>query len=380
MKRLALITVLSLTMLPWRAIAQPVCPGDLNSDGVVTIDEILGAVNAALNGCPSSSGEWIVEKRVDIPGTVTSIVADTAGRFAYVSTGTALVKLDLSASQATQIVPFQSSYTTATLVDAIDATGALLSVHGFYGAAVIRLLDLVQTGSLSATGVGRTTFANSSWYLPSPNMGVLIVANTDGSGQHTINPRPGTAPGTINAAIPRISAASSDGSRVVFDDEQRGLIHSVDTVTNTLAGTFVVGSQPVAIFVPDSDHAIVVGDGIIARVDLRNPTAIPQFSHVSFLAGQQQDEAFSSRSTVTINRSYTTLVAVKTASSGSGYPTPTPPELGFVTVASGAVSNTMVLDISEAQSRYVLELLPDGQTVLLGAGQSVYFIRSNTPA
>ena len=28
------------------------CPADLNSDGVVTIDEILGALNAALNGCP----------------------------------------------------------------------------------------------------------------------------------------------------------------------------------------------------------------------------------------------------------------------------------------------------------------------------------------
>jgi hypothetical protein len=28
------------------------CPGDLNDDGMVTIDEILRAVNAALNGCP----------------------------------------------------------------------------------------------------------------------------------------------------------------------------------------------------------------------------------------------------------------------------------------------------------------------------------------
>ncbi|MFI5396414.1 MAG: hypothetical protein ACHQ9S_12855 [Candidatus Binatia bacterium] len=32
------------------------CPGDLNGDGHVTIDEILTAVNAALEGCPLLPG------------------------------------------------------------------------------------------------------------------------------------------------------------------------------------------------------------------------------------------------------------------------------------------------------------------------------------
>jgi hypothetical protein len=35
------------------AAAAPPCPGDLNEDGSVTVDEILIVVNTALNGCPS---------------------------------------------------------------------------------------------------------------------------------------------------------------------------------------------------------------------------------------------------------------------------------------------------------------------------------------
>jgi len=32
--------------------AQPPCPGDNNGDGITTVDEIVAAVDAALNGCP----------------------------------------------------------------------------------------------------------------------------------------------------------------------------------------------------------------------------------------------------------------------------------------------------------------------------------------
>jgi len=34
------------------AMAQPQCPGDFNGDIEVTVDEIIGSVNHALNGCP----------------------------------------------------------------------------------------------------------------------------------------------------------------------------------------------------------------------------------------------------------------------------------------------------------------------------------------
>jgi parallel beta-helix repeat protein len=47
--RRAIVIVLDLTTA--LALAQQ-CPGDLNGDGVVTVDEILTAVNAALDGCP----------------------------------------------------------------------------------------------------------------------------------------------------------------------------------------------------------------------------------------------------------------------------------------------------------------------------------------
>jgi len=46
-----LAVVVSLLVCVSRVIAQQ-CPGDLNTDGQVTIDEILTVVSAALNGCP----------------------------------------------------------------------------------------------------------------------------------------------------------------------------------------------------------------------------------------------------------------------------------------------------------------------------------------
>lgn len=40
------------------APAQP-CPGDLNGDGRVTVDEILVSVNHALNGCPQPAARFV---------------------------------------------------------------------------------------------------------------------------------------------------------------------------------------------------------------------------------------------------------------------------------------------------------------------------------
>jgi hypothetical protein len=63
------------------AVAQPKCPGDLNGDGRVTIDDILRSVNYALDGCPmrfvdngdgSISDNWtglMWEKKIKLDGT-----------------------------------------------------------------------------------------------------------------------------------------------------------------------------------------------------------------------------------------------------------------------------------------------------------------------
>jgi hypothetical protein len=153
--------VLSLLVFTLPLRAQEPCPGDLDGDNEVTVAELVRAVNASLNGCSTTAGEWTVEKRIDIPGTVRAIVADAGGSTAYVSTGTALVLVDLATRQATKSVPFETHFSTAILVDAIDPTGSLLSSHAFYGAGVTRLADLTQAGSLSATGIGRTTFVST---------------------------------------------------------------------------------------------------------------------------------------------------------------------------------------------------------------------------
>ena len=52
------------------------CPADLNSDGVVTIDEILRALNAALNGCPPSTATPLPSTATPTP-TATERTAPT---------------------------------------------------------------------------------------------------------------------------------------------------------------------------------------------------------------------------------------------------------------------------------------------------------------
>ncbi|HVO24806.1 MAG TPA: DUF1566 domain-containing protein [Candidatus Margulisiibacteriota bacterium] len=51
---MGMVGALVATLAVRTAVAQP-CPGDLNCDQRVTIDEILTAVNAALSGCPASA-------------------------------------------------------------------------------------------------------------------------------------------------------------------------------------------------------------------------------------------------------------------------------------------------------------------------------------
>ncbi len=46
----ALVGWLVSTWVPFVALAQ-MCPGDLNGDGQVTVDEVVRSVDAALNGC-----------------------------------------------------------------------------------------------------------------------------------------------------------------------------------------------------------------------------------------------------------------------------------------------------------------------------------------
>ncbi len=56
------------------------CPGDLNGDGIVTVDEILQAVNAALNGCPGqppAASPTATATDTLLPNTATATATDT---------------------------------------------------------------------------------------------------------------------------------------------------------------------------------------------------------------------------------------------------------------------------------------------------------------
>jgi hypothetical protein len=59
------------------------CPGDINGDGTVTIDEILRAVNSALNGCPAGppvdvSGSWMSDQYTCVSSSCDSSVVNCA--------------------------------------------------------------------------------------------------------------------------------------------------------------------------------------------------------------------------------------------------------------------------------------------------------------
>lgn len=56
MKAILGIAALLVMAVTGRGEAQPFCPGDSNIDDATTVDEIVAAVNAALNGCPLPVG------------------------------------------------------------------------------------------------------------------------------------------------------------------------------------------------------------------------------------------------------------------------------------------------------------------------------------
>lgn len=66
--------------------ALPSCPGDLNGDGTVTIDEILRALNAALNGCPPQTATALPRTATPTPTpTATERTAPTPSATATAS-------------------------------------------------------------------------------------------------------------------------------------------------------------------------------------------------------------------------------------------------------------------------------------------------------
>jgi hypothetical protein len=81
---------LAVGVLPWAApAAAQTCPGDLNGDGEVTVDEIVTAVNAALEGCPTppkptptptrSSGPTATPTRPPVTGCTATFDQATLG-------------------------------------------------------------------------------------------------------------------------------------------------------------------------------------------------------------------------------------------------------------------------------------------------------------
>jgi hypothetical protein len=75
-----LVLAIAIATLPAAAPAVP-CPGDLNGDGIVTINEIIEAVNAALNSCAADPcpGDLNGDQVVSIDEIIRTVIAALQG-------------------------------------------------------------------------------------------------------------------------------------------------------------------------------------------------------------------------------------------------------------------------------------------------------------
>lgn len=75
------VLVIATAVAILRAMAPAACPGDLDGDGIVTVNEIITAVNAALNGCPADPcpGDLNADHVVSIDEIMKTVIAALHG-------------------------------------------------------------------------------------------------------------------------------------------------------------------------------------------------------------------------------------------------------------------------------------------------------------
>jgi len=381
------VVVVLMSCFAWEASTvhgQTPCPGDLNGNGEVTIDEIVRAVNSALNGCNQATiTDWTVDSSTSVPGLIGSLVVDPAGTFAYISTGSALIVVDLNARRATRIFPVCGSGMSCS-VDGVDPSGTLVLLHNFDEAVVIRAADGSQVRTAGAGAAGHAAFANGWVYVPAFNGRALVAQEIQGTQTKTINPYAGSS----GVAGPDFAVASPDGKKVVFDDSFSASIFVVETSTNQITATIALGFAATGAFFRDDSTVVVSSPGILEVVDLANPTAIPQVIPVDFLGTPQGSlsSAAGFNGGLLADGSVTKLVGLHGVSidGSTSYPTDLEYSLGVIDIQSGIVSEkatvNQILQMPSGALPYypVLALLPDGNTALLGLGPTLYFLHLAT--
>jgi hypothetical protein len=236
----------------------------------------------------------------------------------------------------------------------------------------------VRTGEvvriLNGGSFGRTTFAAGKLYAPAFNDRVVYAAALDGSSQATIFPY-----ADDRVAGPRDAVHTPSGATVVFVDEFTNGIHAIDTATDAVTDTYIVGFAAEALFAAGEEEVIAVAGSRIAFVDLTDPTLVPHLLDVDGLTGV---------SSFALSSAGTRLVSVSRRQVENTEEDPflepferSQPEIGLVDLRSGVLAHSLLIEEAETPSifRFPVVVTPDGATVLLAAGDRVYVLSPAEP-
>lgn len=321
-----------------------------------------------LNGCggggddgsdsPSNDDAFEIEGRIPVPGTIQGAAIAPFSDTAYVSTGTAIIELDLVNLMATRSLFVAGENQSVTLSD-LDATGERALVFNFTGATVVSLSDGARSPTVGGGSAGPSVFANDKIYTPSFNGRGVVVAETDGTNEELILPFPPSA----GVAGPNLAVATPDETRVIFDDEFNDAIHVVDTATDRVISSISVGFDPHYVVAVDSSRAIVFVDGAYVAVDLSSPEAVPVLEELEILSGQVVVAPGPRRDEVVVfdfnDQEETSEL-----------------RLAVLDTSTGSVKANQVLEIRETiQSLPSLAVSADGSRIVLGIGPSAYVLR-----
>jgi YVTN family beta-propeller protein len=325
----------------------------------VTISELIAAVSASLNGCRPAGERLTIEHRIVVPGLVRGLAVNPTGTRGYVSTGSALIELDLERFEPVRNLFLPGGNTQETL-STLDPTGTQALLYNFNGARVITLADGMLSPRVGGGSSGRSVFANGKIYTPSFNGRGVVVATDGGLDPRSILP----FPPEVGVAGPGLTARTPDGSHVIFDDEFNDAIHVIDTASDRVIASIPVGFDPLDVVAVDNSEAIVFVHRGYAVMALDDPFAVPRLTLTDVLAGQPIIAPGPNPRVV--------VIASITASQV--------PEIrvAVLDTASGVVRATEALPIEiEGEGNFLsgLAVTPDGSRILLATGPSVYVIR-----
>jgi hypothetical protein len=334
---------------------------------------LLVASLILLLGFPLEAG---ATQTVPILGYANSLVLDSTGTFVYVSTGQAVLQVDLATRHLVQQFTYNVDY-NSRLGD-IDESDSTLSLAGFSKAGTLNLDSGTQLQVLSGSSLGGALLVGGVLYVPDFNNRSIQVAALDGSFANLI-PYPPNGP----TVCPRGITHTADRSLIVFGDSCQKAFHLIDPATQSLIGTVPVGIQPDRFALVSADLAVVVDydDGTVAFSDLAHPTNPPVLMRIPSLANV---------TSVAVNTVRNQLLIAHRALVPSGRvacPDPdddiTEPEIVVVDIGTKKVVERFRLDV--LQKLYFgsaevndIKVTPDGGTLLVASNEALYFVDLTT--